>query len=213
MKPKGVYPHDYMSSFDKFNNIQLVTKDEFYSILSDEHISDDQCKHVQNVWNTSNLKTMGDYHDFHKLDPAIVLQVLDCLGMIQYVKNDRYKIRTFFYLLMYLKISERLVWNTINLIHATILQVLDCLWMIQHVKNEKYKIRIDDRHRYIPVQWKRNMKWYFICSQQIRKSKWQIHEKNMMRWCPQSISCILILIICMVRLWANIYPLVVLNKW
>lgn len=59
-----------MSSFDKFNKKQLVTKDEFYSILSDEHISDDQCKHVQNVWNTSNLKTMGDYHDFHKLDPC-----------------------------------------------------------------------------------------------------------------------------------------------
>ena len=70
MRQKGVYPHDYMSSFDKFNKKQLVTKDEFYSILSDEHISDDQCKHVQNVWNTSNLKTMGDYHDFHTLDPC-----------------------------------------------------------------------------------------------------------------------------------------------
>ena len=42
MSKKGVYTYDYMSSFDKFNNKQLVKKDEFYSILSDEHISDNQ---------------------------------------------------------------------------------------------------------------------------------------------------------------------------
>ena len=42
MSKKGVYTYDYMSSFDKFNNKQLVKKDEFYSILSDEHISNNQ---------------------------------------------------------------------------------------------------------------------------------------------------------------------------
>ena len=47
MKQKGVYPYDCMSSFDKFNNKQLITKDEFYSFLSDEHISDNQQKHAQ----------------------------------------------------------------------------------------------------------------------------------------------------------------------
>ena len=31
MKQKGVYPYDYMSSFDKFNEKQLPKKD-FYSI-------------------------------------------------------------------------------------------------------------------------------------------------------------------------------------
>ena len=42
MKQKGVYPYDYMDRADIFNDKQLPSKDNFYSILTDEHISDDQ---------------------------------------------------------------------------------------------------------------------------------------------------------------------------
>ena len=55
---KGVYPYDYMDSFNKFNK-KLPTKEEFYSILNNEHISDDDYKHAQNIWNTFNLKKYG----------------------------------------------------------------------------------------------------------------------------------------------------------
>ena len=40
MARKGVYPYDYMDSFDKFNE-KLPTKEEFYSVLNNEHISDE----------------------------------------------------------------------------------------------------------------------------------------------------------------------------
>ena len=40
MKQKGVYPYDYMDSFQKFSHQQLPPKEEFYSILTDEGISD-----------------------------------------------------------------------------------------------------------------------------------------------------------------------------
>ena len=56
MKQKGIYPYDFMESFKKFNNTQLPNKDEFYSILNNESISDEQYKHAQNVWNTFNLR-------------------------------------------------------------------------------------------------------------------------------------------------------------
>ena len=36
MAQKGVYPYDYMDSFDKFNK-KLPSKEEFYSILNNEH--------------------------------------------------------------------------------------------------------------------------------------------------------------------------------
>ena len=62
MSKKGVYPYDFMDSFEKFNE-KLPSKEEFYSILNDEDITDDQYKHAQNVWNTFNLKNMGEYHD------------------------------------------------------------------------------------------------------------------------------------------------------
>lgn len=48
MKQKGVYPYDYMSSVDKFNDTQLPAKDDFYSILTDEGITDKSYSHAQN---------------------------------------------------------------------------------------------------------------------------------------------------------------------
>ena len=56
MTRKGVYPYDYMDSFDKFND-KLPNKEDFYSILNDEHISDEDYKHAQDVWNTFSLET------------------------------------------------------------------------------------------------------------------------------------------------------------
>ena len=41
MSHKGVYPYDFMDSFEKFNQTELPTKDHFYSILNDQHITDD----------------------------------------------------------------------------------------------------------------------------------------------------------------------------
>ena len=72
MVRKGVYPYDYMDSFDKFNE-KLPLKEEFYSILNDEHISDEEYKHAQNVWNIFNLKTMGEYHDLYLQSDILLL--------------------------------------------------------------------------------------------------------------------------------------------
>ena len=39
MSQKGVYPYDYMDCFEKFNQTELPTKEEFYSFLNDQHIT------------------------------------------------------------------------------------------------------------------------------------------------------------------------------
>ena len=36
LSKNGVYPYDFMDSFEKFNNRELPTKDQFYSILNDD---------------------------------------------------------------------------------------------------------------------------------------------------------------------------------
>ena len=46
MKQKGVCPYDYMDSFNRFSEKKLPNKDDFYSILNDEHISDTQYVHA-----------------------------------------------------------------------------------------------------------------------------------------------------------------------
>ena len=38
---KGVYPYDFMDSFEKFNE-KRPKKEDFYSVLNDEHISDEE---------------------------------------------------------------------------------------------------------------------------------------------------------------------------
>ena len=72
MVRKGVYPYDYVDSFDKFNE-KLPPKEEFYSILNDEHISDEGYEHAQHVWNTFSLKNMGEYHDLYLASDILLL--------------------------------------------------------------------------------------------------------------------------------------------
>ena len=91
MKQKGIYPYDYMDSFDRFNETQLPKKQDFYSILNNDHISDEQYKHAQNVWDTFNLKTMGDYHDLYlKSDILLLADVFENFRKtcLQYYKLD-----------------------------------------------------------------------------------------------------------------------------
>ena len=78
VKRKGVYPYDYMDSFSKFNDTKLSHREEFYSQLKDEGISEDDYSHVQNIWNTFNLQNMGEYHDLYlKTDILLLTDVFE----------------------------------------------------------------------------------------------------------------------------------------
>ena len=70
---KGVYPYDYVSSLDKLSEKQLPPKEEFYSKLNDEDISDDDYQHAINVWNTFGCKTIRDYHDLYLKSDVLLL--------------------------------------------------------------------------------------------------------------------------------------------
>ena len=73
MTKKGVYPYDYMNSFEKFEDSRLPKKEDFFSIMNNEHITDEEYKHAQNVWKTFNLKTMGEYHDLYLKSDILLL--------------------------------------------------------------------------------------------------------------------------------------------
>ena len=91
MTRKGIYPYDYMDSFEKFNKTELPTKEEFYSILNNEHISDEDYCHAENVWNTFKSQTMGEYHDLYlKSDILLLADVFENFRKtcLQYYKLD-----------------------------------------------------------------------------------------------------------------------------
>ena len=73
MKKKGLYPYDYMDSFSKFNDTQLPRREDFYSLLTDEDISEDDYQHAKDVWNKFKLKNMGEYHDLYLKSDILLL--------------------------------------------------------------------------------------------------------------------------------------------
>ena len=72
---KGVYPYDFTDNIKKIDETNLPPKDEFFSKLNDENITDEDFEHAKKVWKTFNCKNMGDYHDLY-LKTDVLLQLL-----------------------------------------------------------------------------------------------------------------------------------------
>ena len=53
-----------MTDFEKFKE-QLPSKEKFYSSLTGKKNSSKEYDHALEVWSTSEMKTMKDYHNLH----------------------------------------------------------------------------------------------------------------------------------------------------
>ena len=71
---KGVYPYEYMDSWERFNETSLPDKKAFYSELNLEDITDKDYAHAQKVFEESKLKYLGDYHDLYVQSIAFLLE-------------------------------------------------------------------------------------------------------------------------------------------
>ena len=75
---KGIYPFEYVDSWERFSETKLPDKETFYSKLNDEHIIDEEYAHAKTVWETFECKTLGDYHDLYvKTDVALLADVFE----------------------------------------------------------------------------------------------------------------------------------------
>ena len=78
MKKRGVYPYDYMDAVEKFAEKKLPRKEDLYSLLTDEDISDEEYKHAQKVWETFEIENIGQYHDLYlKSDVLLLVDVFE----------------------------------------------------------------------------------------------------------------------------------------
>ena len=75
--------------------MELSTKDQFYNILNDQHITDDEYDHAKKVWKTFTIKTMGEYHDLYLVSDVLLLTDVSrtserpaCNTTIIITKND-----------------------------------------------------------------------------------------------------------------------------
>ena len=70
---KGVYPYEYIDSWEKFNETSLSSKEDFYSHLNMENIDDIDYRHGNNVFKSFKLENLGDYHDLYVQSDTLLL--------------------------------------------------------------------------------------------------------------------------------------------
>ena len=56
----------------------LPLKEAFFSLLTQQHISEEHYQHPLHIWNVFECKTIGDYHDLC-VKTDILLLTTECL--------------------------------------------------------------------------------------------------------------------------------------
>jgi hypothetical protein len=75
---KGVYPYEYMDSFEKFDETELPPREQFYSSVKKEHISAEDYEHACTVFRNFKITCMGEYHDLYlKTDVLLLSDVFE----------------------------------------------------------------------------------------------------------------------------------------
>ena len=73
MLRKRVYPYEYADTWEKFNEISLPSKEDFYSYLNMEDISDIDYRHANNVFKVFKLENLGNYRDLFVQSDTLLL--------------------------------------------------------------------------------------------------------------------------------------------
>ena len=75
---KGVFPYEYMDSWEKFNEAALLPKKDIYSDLNLENISDEDYVHAQKVWDVFKIKDLGEYYDLYvQIDTLLLADIFE----------------------------------------------------------------------------------------------------------------------------------------
>lgn len=86
MTQKGVYPYDYIDSFNKLNRTSLPPRKAFYSRLYDSECSKQDYLRAKLVWKTFKCKSFLDYHNLY-----LKSDVLTLADIIQNFRDACYK--------------------------------------------------------------------------------------------------------------------------
>ena len=62
-----------MDTLERFSEISLPSKEDFYSNLNMEDISDIDYRHANNVFKKFQLENLGDYHDLYVQSDMLLL--------------------------------------------------------------------------------------------------------------------------------------------
>ena len=70
---KGIYPYEYMDSWNKFTEMSLPSIKEFYSNLNMSGVNDEDYEHICSIWREFRIRNMGEYHDLYFRTDVVLL--------------------------------------------------------------------------------------------------------------------------------------------
>ena len=70
---KGVYTYEYADTWERFSEISLPSKEDFYSNLNMADISDIDYRHANNVFKVFKLENLGNYQDLYVQSDTLLL--------------------------------------------------------------------------------------------------------------------------------------------
>ena len=70
---KGVYPYEYMDSWERFDETSFPDQEAFYSSLNMENITAVDYRHAKIVFKNFNNKNLGNYHDLYVQSDTLLL--------------------------------------------------------------------------------------------------------------------------------------------
>ena len=62
-----------MDSWERFNETTLPRQIDFYSKLNIQHVTNNDDEHAPKVWDTFNIKDLGEYHDLYVQADTLLL--------------------------------------------------------------------------------------------------------------------------------------------
>ena len=77
MLQKYIYPYEYMDDWEKFNETSLREKEDFYSHLNMEDITDADYVHAKKVCKDFEIKNFGEYDLYVQSDTLLLADVLE----------------------------------------------------------------------------------------------------------------------------------------
>ena len=87
---KGVFPNEYLDSFDKFGDIALPPREEFYSTLRGEECAADDYDYANRVWTAFGCTSLEDYLKLFMVND--VCQLADVFKNFRRICHSNYQL-------------------------------------------------------------------------------------------------------------------------
>ena len=128
---KSVYPYEYMDSWNRFSEISLPDKKNFYSCLNMENITDMDYRHATRVFKEFKMNNLGYYHDLFVQNDTLLLA--DIFENFRNMSLKAYELDPAYFISL-----PRFAWHACLKITGVKLQLITDINMLLMIENRMF---------------------------------------------------------------------------